>query len=99
MKILFAATAAESFADLPAAAKKKATKSIELLQQHPSIYPVRRRGLTGGYRYCVADGYLFYYSLSALEVRITAIIPGVMLLALMTVTKSKLWSAIVEVVQ
>ena len=34
-----------------------------------------------GYRYFIADGYLFYYSLSAREVRITAIIPGVMLLA------------------
>ena len=64
--------AAESFAELPDAAKKKAAKPIELLQQHPSIYPVRRRGLMRGYRYFIADGYLFYYSPSALEVRITA---------------------------
>ena len=81
MKILFAATAAESFAELPDAAKEKAAKSIELLKQHPSIYPVRQQGLMRGYRYFISDGYLFYYSLSALEVRITAIIPGVMLLA------------------
>ncbi len=81
MKILFAATAAESFAELPTAAKKEAAKSIELLQQHPSIYPVRRRGVMRGYRYFVADGYLFYYSLSKQEIRIAAIIPGVMLLA------------------
>ena len=81
MKILFAATAAESFAELPDAAKKKSAKSIELLQQQPRIYPVRRRGLMRGYRYFIADGYLFYYTLSDHEVRIAAILPGVMLLA------------------
>lgn len=31
-----------------------------------------------GYRYFVADQYLFFYSLSADEVRINAIIPGSM---------------------
>ena len=31
-----------------------------------------------GYRYFVAGRHLFYYKLSSQEVRITAIIPGVM---------------------
>lgn len=31
-----------------------------------------------GYRYFVANQYLFYYSLSGQEVRISAVIPGVM---------------------
>jgi hypothetical protein len=34
-----------------------------------------------GYRYFVADGVLFYYSVSSLEVRIAAILPGGMQLA------------------
>ena len=35
VKILFAAKAAGTFAELPDAAKRKAAKSIELLQLHP----------------------------------------------------------------
>ena len=42
------------------------------------MYPVRRRGLMRGYRYFVAGRYLVYYSVNSLEIRITAIIPGVM---------------------
>jgi hypothetical protein len=42
------------------------------------MYPVRRRGLMRGYRYFVAGRHLFYYSVTSEEVRITAIIPGVM---------------------
>ena len=78
MKILFAAAAAEAFAELPESTKRKAARSIELLEQHPRMYPVRRRGLMRGYRYFVAARHLFYYSLSSEEVRIAAIIPGVM---------------------
>jgi hypothetical protein len=42
------------------------------------MYPVRRRGLMRGYRYFVADRFLFYYSVTSSEVRITAIIPAAM---------------------
>ena len=78
MRILFASAAAEAFAELPETTKERAAKSIELLEQHPKMYPVRRRGLMRGYRYFVAGKHLFYYNLSSQEVRITAIIPGVM---------------------
>jgi plasmid stabilization system protein ParE len=78
VKVLFAASAAEAFAELPEAAKKRVASTIELLEQHPRMCPVRRRGLMRGYRYFVAGKHLFYYSLSSQEVRITAIIPGVM---------------------
>jgi plasmid stabilization system protein ParE len=78
VKILFAASAAEAFAELPDSTKRRAAGSIELLQQFPKMYPVRRRGLMRGYRYFVADRHLFYYSLNSEEVLITAIIPGAM---------------------
>jgi plasmid stabilization system protein ParE len=78
VKILFAATAAEAFAELPESTKRLAASSIELLEQYPKMYPVRRRGLMRGYRYFVAGRHLFYYSMSSHEVRIAAIIPGVM---------------------
>ena len=78
MRILFASAAAEAFAELPETTKGRAAKSIELLEQHPKMYPVRRRGLMRGYRYFVAGKHLFYYNLSSQEVRITAVIPGVM---------------------
>ena len=76
--MLFAPAAAEAFAELPESTKKRAANSIGLLEQHAQMYPVRRRGLMRGYRYFVAGSYLFYYSLSSEEVRIAAIIPGVM---------------------
>ncbi len=78
MRILFAATAAEAFAELPESTRRRAAVSIELLGRHPKMYPVRRRGLMRGYRYFVAGRHLFYYSLTSGEVRITAIIPGLM---------------------
>ena len=78
VKILFAATAAEAFGELQESTKRRAANSIELLKQHPKMYPVRKRGLMRGYRYFVAGGHLFYYSVSSDEVRIAAIIPGVM---------------------
>ena len=78
MKILFAAAAAEAFGELPESTKRKAAGSIELLEQHPRMYPVRRRGLMRGYRYFVAGTHLIYYSVNSQEVRITAIIPGAM---------------------
>lgn len=78
MKILFAETAAEAFAELPESTRRKAASSIELLEQHPRMYPVRRRGLMRGYRYFAAGRHLPYYGLSSQEVRITAIIPGAM---------------------
>jgi hypothetical protein len=40
------------------------------------MYPIRRRGLMRGYRYFIADRFLFYYSVSSIEVRIAAIIPA-----------------------
>ena len=42
------------------------------------MYPVRRRELMSGYRYFMAERYLFYYSISSAEVRIAAIIPAAM---------------------
>ncbi len=78
MRILFAASAAEAFAELPDSTKRRAAKSIDLLEQYPKMYPVRMRGLMRGYRYFVAGRHLFYYSLTSEELRITAIIPGVM---------------------
>jgi plasmid stabilization system protein ParE len=75
---LFAAAAAEAFNELPQSAKRKAAGSIELLEQHPRMYPVRRRGLMRGYRYFVAGRHLVYYSVSSHEVRIAAVIPGAM---------------------
>lgn len=78
MRILFAGGAAEAFAELPDSAKKRAANLIELLEQYPQMYPVRRRGIMRGYRYFVAGQHLFYYQESSQEVRLTAIIPGVM---------------------
>ena len=78
MTILFAASAAEAFAELPESTKRKAARSIALLEEHPKLYPARRRGLMRGYRYFAAGRHLFYYSLSSQEVRIAAIIPGIM---------------------
>ena len=78
MKVLFAEAAAKAFAELPQSTKRKAASSIELPEQHPRIYPVRRRGIMRGYRYFAAGRHLVYYSLNSQEVRITAIIPGAM---------------------
>jgi plasmid stabilization system protein ParE len=78
VKILFAEAAAEAFAELPHSTKRKAASSIELLEQHPRIYPVRRRGLMRGYRYFAVGRHLVYYGVNSQEVRIAAIIPGAM---------------------
>ena len=78
MKILVAQAAAEAFAELPQSTKRKAAGSIELLVQHPRMYPLRRRGLMRGYRYFAAGRHLIYYSVNSQEVRITAIILGAM---------------------
>ena len=78
MKIVFAEAAAEAFAELSQSTKRKAASSIELLEQHPRMYPVRRRGLMRGYRYFAAARHLVYYSVNSQEVRIAAIIPGAM---------------------
>ena len=42
------------------------------------MYPVRRRGFMRDYRYFVAGRFLFYYSVTSAEVRISAILPGAM---------------------
>jgi plasmid stabilization system protein ParE len=78
VRILFATTAADAFAELPESTKRKAARSIDLLERHPQMFPVRRRGLMRGYRYFVAERHLVYYSVSSDEVRIAAIIPGAM---------------------
>jgi len=78
VKILFAAAAAEAFDELPQSTKRKAASSIELLEKHPRMYPVRRRGLMRGYRYFIVGRHLIYYSVNSQEVRITAVIPGAM---------------------
>jgi plasmid stabilization system protein ParE len=76
--ILFAAEASETFAELAESTKQKASESIGLLERHPKMYPIRRRGLMRGYRYFAAGRHLFYYTLNSDQVRITAIIPGAM---------------------
>jgi len=78
VRVPFAEAAAEAFAELPESTKRRAARSIELLEHHPRMYPVGRRGLMRGYRYFVAGRHLFYYRLSSEEVGIAAIIPGVM---------------------
>ena len=50
MRILFAAAASEAFAELSESTKRKAARSIELLEQHPRMYPVPGRGAIYGYR-------------------------------------------------
>ena len=78
MKILFAGAAAEAFAELPPIHEKNSSRLDRMLEQHPRMFPVGRRGLMRGYRYFAAGRHLVYYSVNLQEVRITAIIPGVM---------------------
>jgi plasmid stabilization system protein ParE len=66
------------FAELPAPVQQRAARSLDLIALHPRMYPGRRRGIMRGYRYFLGNGYLFYYSVSSTEVRISAIIPAVM---------------------
>jgi plasmid stabilization system protein ParE len=79
--VLFAEGLPEIFDDLPQDTKRLAARSIELLSVYPRMYPVRRRGLMRGYRYFIAGRFLFYYSVAATEIRMTAIIPAGMRLA------------------
>jgi plasmid stabilization system protein ParE len=76
--VLFAEGVPELFAELPLKVQQRAARCIELLSKFPLMYPVRRRGLMRGYRYFVADRYLFYYSVSSAEIRVAAIIPAAM---------------------
>jgi len=78
VRVIFAEAAAQVFAELPEPVRRRAARSIDLLENHPRMYPVRKRGLMRGYRYFVAHQHLFYYDETSEEVRITAIIPGVM---------------------
>ena len=78
MTVLFADGLSEIFDELPERVKRRAAHSIELLRGHPRMYPIRRRGLMRGYRYFVAEGHLFYYSVTSSEIRMTAIIPAAM---------------------
>ena len=81
MTVLFSVGASEVFAQLPGPVQRRAAHSIELLAFQPQVYPVRRRGIMRGYRYFVAYGVLFYYSVSSTEARIAAILPGRMRVA------------------
>jgi plasmid stabilization system protein ParE len=76
--VLFAEGVPEIFADIPREAQLRAEHSIELLSSFPRMYPMRRRGVMRGYRYFVAGRLLFYYSVAAMEIRVTAIIPACM---------------------
>ena len=78
MTVLFADGLPEIFTALPESTKRKAAQSIDLLSMHPRMYPIRRRGLMRGYRYFIADRFLFYDSVSSIEVRLAAIIPAAM---------------------
>lgn len=70
MSVLFAEGVPEIFRDLPREAQRRAAHSIELISCFPR--------LMRGYRYFVAGRFIFYYSVAATEIRVTAIIPGVM---------------------
>jgi plasmid stabilization system protein ParE len=76
--VLFGDGVPEIFSELKPDIKRQAARSIDLLATHPRMYPVRRRGLMRGYRYFIAGGFPFYYSIASTEVRITAIIPAAM---------------------
>ena len=78
MIVLFADGVPEIFAGLPREVQRRMAQSIELISAFPRMYPVRRRGLMRGYRYFVAGRFLVYYSVSAKEIRVSAIIPAVM---------------------
>ena len=78
MIVIFGDGVPELFFELPGKVKIKVANSIERLTAYPHMYPIRRRGLMKGYRYFVAASYLFYYQISGDEIRISAIIPGVM---------------------
>jgi plasmid stabilization system protein ParE len=49
---------------------------LDLVVLYPEMFPVRQRGLMAGYRSFRVDQYLFYYSVTSQEIRITAILPG-----------------------
>jgi plasmid stabilization system protein ParE len=74
--VLFGDGVEELFLALPANAQAQAANSINRLAVFPKMFPVRRRGLMKGYRYFIAEGYLFYYSVASDEIRVSAIIPG-----------------------
>lgn len=78
MTILFSPGAAEVFQELPKGTQVRAARSLDLLVDHPRMYPIRRRGLMRGYRYFVASQHLFYYSIAGDEIRMSAIIPAMM---------------------
>jgi plasmid stabilization system protein ParE len=76
--VLFGWEVLEVFENLPDRVKERAGRSINLLSSHPKMYPIRRRGLMEEYRYFVVERYLFYYSVTSSEIRISAILPGSM---------------------
>ena len=78
MTVLFADGVPEIFSGLPETVKRHAARSIDLLVTFPYMFPVRGRGVMRGYRYFAAGRFLFYYSVSSAEVRISAIIPAAM---------------------
>ena len=78
MTLLFSEGVAEILAELPRRTQLRAAQSFELMLDFPRMYPVRRRGLMHGYHYFLAGRFLFYYSISGDEIRVTAIIPGAM---------------------
>jgi plasmid stabilization system protein ParE len=74
--VLFKEAAAEAFSELPRETQRRAVRSIKLISTFPRMFPLRDRGLMRGYRYFVVGRFLFYYSVSAVELRIAAIIPA-----------------------
>jgi hypothetical protein len=56
---------------LPALVATEAAAKITLVLRHTNMYPVRQFGVMRGYRCFVARGYLFYYSVSSDQVRIS----------------------------
>ena len=76
MKALFSSGAGEVFESLPHRVRDRAFQMLDLVVLYPEMFPVRQRGLMAGYRSFRVDQYLFYYSVTSQEIRITAILPG-----------------------
>ena len=76
MTILFAEGVAQLFEELPRPVQGKAAKILDLIEIFPEMYPIRRRGLMKGYHYFQVFDYIFYYSVSSSEVRVSAILHG-----------------------
>lgn len=78
MRLVFCAEVLEVFEELPERSKRKAADVLDLLIRFPRMFAVRRKGILRGYRCFEVDQSLFYYEISSREIRLVAILPGMM---------------------